>query len=749
MNSRLSHDRYPSIRSNVSVGIVLLVSILGLLLMGLSRNADAQTFTLEQVMSFHFPYNLTVSPGGDRIAWLANQEGVRNVWGAEAPEWEARQITDFKEDDGRELSGLSFISDGQRLIYLYGGTPNREGELPNPTSNPGGVSCDLWMVDWDGGGIRRIAGAVTALASPTEPKIVWTSEGRCMLVDLSTLPPMDDVERVVVVDRRQHPPPPPAMLRAEENVYLDWEEAPQELPEILFQVRSDLSDLQWSPDGTRLAFVSRRDGRAIIGVYDLKTNVLCWLTNTVDSDSSPRWSPDGSRLAFLRSPAGYRGFVLSIVEVATAETTELWCSPRAGRGYYPQAIAGNYGLMYGDGYLVFAGEWSGWNHLYAIPENGGEPLELTPGDGVVENAILSPDGRWVYVSCNTQSIDYRQLGRIRLEDGRTEWIEDGEVIAWNPVPAPVGRWLAYIRSDAEEPASVYIRKNGEERGIRISPLPADFPLTDLVEPQQVVFEAADGLKIHGQLFVPEGLRRRDRAPAVIFMHGGSRRQMLLGWHNRGYYHNAYGFNQYLVSRGYVVLSVNYRSGIGYGVEFREPADYGWRGASEYQDIVAAGRFLQDLPQVDPDRIGLWGGSYGGYLTAMGLARDSDLFKAGVDLHGVHNWADQLRWWGEGEIAAPSPAMADSIARVAYRSSPVADIHRWKSPVLIVHGDDDRNVPFEASIDLVRRLRQMENVIFEELFFVDDVHGFLLHRNWLTTYRRAADFFERYLKKGGG
>jgi len=279
---------------------------------------------------------------------------------------------------------------------------------------------------------------------------------------------------------------------------------------------------------------------------------------------------------------------------------------------------------------------------------------------------------------------------------------------------------------------------------RVGPLSIEFPLGQLVEPRQVVFETADDWQIHGQLFVPEGLSSGADAPAVIFMHGGSRRQMLLGWHNRGYYHGAYAFNQYLVAKGYVVLSVNYRSGIGYGVDFREPPEYGWRGASEYQDIVAAGRYLQSLSEVDPERIGLWGGSYGGYLTAMGLARDSDLFKAGVDLHGVHDWSEQLRWYGRGQIEGPSEAERERTRQLAFRSSPVADIETWTSPVLIIHGDDDRNVPFEASIDLVTRLRQKGDIHFEEIYFIDDVHGFLRHENWLTVFRAAGDFFDRFL-----
>ncbi len=699
MNPRMIARRI----SSPTLVLVLILSIF-------SQRAGAQEVELEQIMSFHFPSNLVAAPAGEKIAWIGNQEGRRNVWGAEAPGWEARRLTRYLEDDGQELSGLSFLPDGQRLIYLRGGASNRDGELPNPVSDPGGVSRDLWLVSWTGDDPIRIAGAVSPRVSPVDEKIVWVAAGRCMLLDTA-------------------------------------EEITHPMPTVLFQVRSGLNDLQWSPDGTMLAFSSARDGREILGVYDLKREELRWLTNTVDRDSSPRWSPDGSRLAFLRRPVDHRGYALCVVDVASAEATELWRSSGDGSGYYPGAIAGSYGLMYGDGHIVFAGEWSGWNHLYVIPDGGGEVRELTPGEGVIENAVLSPDGQWVYVSHNLHSIDFRQLSRIHLADGAVQSIEEGDVIAWNPVMVRDHDWLAYLRSDALEPASVYLRASESDEGSRISPMPDGYPLTGLVEPQQVVFEAADGVMIHGQLFVPDGLRRRDRVPAVIFMHGGSRRQMLLGWHNRGYYHNAYGFNQYLASRGYVVLSVNYRSGIGYGVGFREPDEFGYQGASEYQDIVAAGRYLQDLDTVDPDRIGLWGGSYGGYLTALGLARDSDLFKAGVDLHGVHNWADQLRWWGRGESAGMNQTVLDSMMKTAFESSPVADIDSWRSPVLIVHGDDDRNVPFEASIDLVKRLRRKGDVIFEELYFIDDVHGFLLHRNWLEVYRRATTFFDRYLKEG--
>ncbi|GIV60847.1 MAG: hypothetical protein KatS3mg043_1936 [Rhodothermaceae bacterium] len=271
-------------------------------------------------------------------------------------------------------------------------------------------------------------------------------------------------------------------------------------------------------------------------------------------------------------------------------------------------------------------------------------------------------------------------------------------------------------------------------------IPEDFPARHLVTPRPVVFPAADGLPIHGQLFLPGDHAPGRKYPAVLFFHGGSRRQMLLGFHHRGYYHNAYAFNQYLAAQGFIVLSVNYRSGIGYGMMFREALNYGARGASEFNDVLGAGLYLRSRDDVDPGRIGLWGGSYGGYLTALGLARASDLFAAGVDLHGVHDWNVVIRNF----VPAYDAATREEVARLAFASSPLAFIDTWRSPVLLIHGDDDRNVPFSESVDLAEALRR-QGVPFEQLVFPDEVHGFLLHRSWTAAYEAAADFLIRHLK----
>jgi dipeptidyl aminopeptidase/acylaminoacyl peptidase len=262
--------------------------------------------------------------------------------------------------------------------------------------------------------------------------------------------------------------------------------------------------------------------------------------------------------------------------------------------------------------------------------------------------------------------------------------------------------------------------------------PADFPLRLMIEPQPVIFKAADGLQIHGQIFLPPR-RGAGKSPAVVFFHGGSRRQMLLGWHPMYYYSNAYALNQYLANSGYVVLSVNYRSGIGYGLDFREALHYGPAGGSEYADVKAAAEYLRTRADVDGARIGAWGGSYGGYLVAMALARSSDLYRAGVDFHGVHNWATELR------IPKGEPDY-----QLAFDSSPMAFLSGWKSPVLLMQGDDDPDVQFNQTVMLADALRRRK-VETEEIVIPDEVHDFLLWRTWRATYSAAVEFLGRKLR----
>jgi dipeptidyl aminopeptidase/acylaminoacyl peptidase len=406
-----------------------------------------------------------------------------------------------------------------------------------------------------------------------------------------------------------------------------------------------------------------------------------------------------------------------------------------------------------DDYLVLMLYRDGFPHLYSIqhPGAGGRPTLLTPGSFMVEQMTLTPDRRFVIYNANTgpdrSDIDRRHLFKVPVNAATPTPLTSGASIEWSPVVTADGQTVAFLTSDAQRspiPAVIPI-SGGSVRRIGLDRMPSDFPSVQLVTPELVSFRASDGLEVHGQLFRPAS--GEARKPAVVYVHGGGPRQMLLGWHYRWEYANDYGANQYLASRGFIVLSVDYRLSVGYGQAFQFADNTAQRGASEYRDILAAGRYLQSRADVDPARIGIWGASLGGYLTALALGRNSDVFAAGVDMHGVHDRLpavspDQLARAMVGDGITESDLR--QALKVAYESSPISAVATWKSPVLLIHGDDDRTVNFHQTVDLRRRLLE-KGVKVEELVLPDDVHDALLWRNWKTSITAMAQFFERTLQ----
>jgi dipeptidyl aminopeptidase/acylaminoacyl peptidase len=363
---------------------------------------------------------------------------------------------------------------------------------------------------------------------------------------------------------------------------------------------------------------------------------------------------------------------------------------------------------------------------------------LTPGHFEVESVSLSSDRSRLTFSSNKDDIDRRHLWAVGVHGENFVSLTPGTGIEWSPVPTADGKALAFLRSDARRPARPAILIGaGPVRDL--TEAPADFPADALVQPTAVTITAADGHKAPAQLFLPPGLKPNERRPAVLYTHGGSRRQMLLGWHMMDGYSNHYALNQYLALRGFVVLSLNYRSGIGYGLDFREAPGYGAHGASELNDLIGAGRYLRQRPDVDPERVGLWGGSYGGYLTALGLSRAPDLFAAGVDIHGVYDWNVVIRNFEPGY----DPLVQRDTARLAFASSPASSVKTWRAPVLVIHGDHDPDVPFQESVRLVEDLRK-QKVDVEQLVFPGEAHGFLTHEAWLRCLQATADYLERRL-----
>jgi dipeptidyl aminopeptidase/acylaminoacyl peptidase len=736
-------------KHQIGLGLVLAATALTTLFREESPaqgNVQTKKFTIDQILSPGYPFDLVSAKKTDRIAWIAYERGRRNVYSAAAPDFTPVRLTHFMDDDGNDLSDLRIADDGAVLVFVRGHAPNGNGWVANPTSDPKGSEQAVWAVKTDGGQPWKVAVAGNPVLAPDGSRVLFTKDGQ--------------IHGAVV----------------QQGITNTAGTAP------LFLAYGTNSNPQWSPDSRRVAFVSNRGDHSFIGVYDLKNPKITYLAPGVDHDTSPTWSADGKEVAFIRRPgtpfgqqkqdakggaakgknnkggqakkapdpkavddpaqgkqavagtgltrATFTGGYTLAFWVANAETgkaREFWHNTPSDKEF----TALNAIQWAGDN-VIFSLEPQQWIRWYSVPVGGKgdtSPVMLTPGDGMVENVGLSSDGKTLYYCTNAGDIDRRHVRKVLTAGGEAVPITSGTDIETHPADLASGESVAVLFASAQRPQSVAVAPSAGGKARVIFPtLKAEFPLEDQVVPENVMLKAADGLEFHNQLFLPRDLKPGERRPAMVFVHGGPQRQMLLGYHYMHFYHMAYAINQYLASQGYIVLSVNYRGGIGYGKSFRTAPKRGAQGNSEYQDVLAAGQYLQARPDVDTTRIGIWGLSYGGILTAQALARNSDIFAAGVDMAGVHLW---------GTSIDPSD--------ISYQSSAISHIDKWKSPVLLIHGDDDRNVAFSQTTGLVQLLRA-HGIEHELIVFPDDVHDTLLYRRWITAFEATDDFFKRHLKK---
>jgi dipeptidyl aminopeptidase/acylaminoacyl peptidase len=663
--------------------------MLALLALLTAPAAAAPASDLQAALALPRASELVAAAETDRFAWVVIEAGVRTIW-IGGPREPARAVWSSGSDDGITVTQLALRHDGSQLVFVRGGDGDwADDRLPNPGALAQPPRQQVLLLDL-GGGAPQVIGEGHSPAFAPDGSLAFT--------------------------RRS------AILR--------WHAGGP--PQAIAEVVGAVENLRFSHDGKRLLFIEDRDSHAYAAVIDLGRPEVRYLAPGLSIATDPVFSPDGREVALIRyrePPPGSEGkdgeasyWTIDVADAATGEARTVWRAPRGKGGRYAGTRQQNL-YWTADNRLLFPWERNGWLHVYAIPVDGRAAAEeLTPGEFEVETFTLDADRKSLLFVANAEEPDRHELWRT-VAGQAARRVSREPAIQSNPAVAQ--RAVAVIASDEQRPAHVALVS-----GPTLGPVGV---LERAVTPRSITYRAADGMLVRGQLF--QGVGKGPR-PAVVFLHGGPRRQMLTGYHPSGYYSNAYAMNQHLAAKGFTVLAVNYRSGTGYGLAFRDAPEIAREGASEYGDVIAGGKWLAAQPGVDPQRIGVWGGSWGGYLAALALARDSGTFKAGADLHGVHSMQRTT-----SETLSPASQIAER--QLQWDSSPLAAIETWRSPVLLIHGDDDRNVPFRQSLLLARELAA-RGIPFEELVFPNERHTFLRHARWVEALGASADFLARHL-----
>ncbi|WP_343848079.1 S9 family peptidase [Algoriphagus jejuensis] len=665
--------------------------------------------TAADYLSAPFPTYMTAAPDGKSIAWIFNDRGERNVFFAKAPEFKTEKLTHDQGDNGLDLGPLVFSPDAKTLLFVRGNSRNSAGQAANPAQLQQNTDKKIYSLDLESGKSRWFAPGASPTFSPDGKSVAYLMGGA---------------------------------------VYFKASADTTDSIEQLFTARGSASMLSFSPDGKYLAFMSGRGDHSYIGLWDFENKKLTYPEASLDFDAYPTWSPDGKRLAYLRIPnilnllpftsiTEANPWSIRILDLETMKAAEVWKADLGRGSVMVDDLPAQAERLWWtpDGSLVFPWEKTNWMQLYSINPQTREVKHLTPGAGQVEWVHQSFTGNSLLVMHNIGNTERRQVSKLDLSTFELALLSDTTSIDWGAVALADG--VAYFSSSWNRPGWPMIQSRGKTKLLAEELFPTAFPKVHS-KPESIRIEALDGFESFGQLFLPKDYDPNNKYPAVIFLHGGSRRQMLLGYNYSMYYSHTYATQQYFASQGYIALSLNYRSGIGYGMDFREEDNYGAGGASEVQDVMAAADYLAARPDVDKSRISPWGGSYGGFLTAHALSQAPEKFNVGVDIHGVHNWNNDIPVFASWYAPEKFPEMAD----LAYKSSPMNYVDNWKDPVLLIHGDDDRNVLFSESVELAEVLRK-QGVHVEQIVYPDEVHSFLLHRNWVRTLEAAFEFINKY------
>lgn len=489
--------------------------------------------------------------------------------------------------------------------------------------------------------------------------------------------------------------------------------------------------------------VGDAQNRQRAGLIDVATGEVTWVTAELNADSLDfqvvGFSPSGGFLLVRGGALDYKRRVLLTVDLSSGEqrivddlTDDAWIS-----GFLSLSLSAGW---LDDQRVWFTSERTGYAHLYTVPATGGEPTAWTRGEWEVHDVALSPDRRSIYLRTNEGDPHQQHAWMIDVARGpgsrRQLTAAEGQQIV---EVSSDGRRLAVLHSEANRPAELYVQANRPGAAWRqvTQSTTDDFRSYEWIKPEIVRFTARDGVEVPARLYQPEG---ESNGAAVIFVHGAGYLQNVHKWWSN--YYREFMFHHLLRSRGYTVLDIDYRGSRGYGRDWRS-AIYRHMGSKDLTDQVDGARWLVQTLGIDSTRIGIYGGSYGGFITLMAMFTTPGIFKAGAALRPVTDWAHYNHPYTAQILNEPQDDPE------AYRrSSPIYHAEGLQGHLLICHGMLDDNVHFSDVVRLAQRLIELRKENWELAAYPVEPHGFREPTSWMDEYKRILALFERTLGDGG-
>jgi dipeptidyl aminopeptidase/acylaminoacyl peptidase len=678
--------------------------------MPLTAETPKGSITIDRIAEIKTPSDATWSPDGKTVAFLWDAAGVQNLF-AVHPGEPPKALTTFPGNPETLQNDIgAFVwTDAQNLAFVHEGQLSKVSLTSSASVIPG------------------IKDARDLALSPDGKSLLYVGDGHLSLVGLTT-----PQQRVIT-----------------------------HLPKGL-----SASGPVFSPDGRRIAFIASKveqvpeiypyNGSRVglfqtytsdrrIGIVDVKGGDTKWFS----VDGTPtfvQWVDNDSVLYQLLSP-DMKTRHIQVSNVA-GKTRTLW-RDEAERWWQPISRDARTAVSPDRKWVAFLTDRTGWTHLYVIPTDAtseASARQLTSGQFETGFGSWSSDGKRIAYYHSQGNPMERYLAVVDIESGKSEPIVTVQGVSYWPRFSPDNRSVVYEHTDVENSLDLYVASTEQKNLVRrlSDSMPAEIKKADLTPPVAVSFPSrVDGKPVPATLMVPKNLDRTRKHPAIVWIHGSGADQNFLGWHP-GSYRMYYSMHQYLSQQGYVILTPDYRGSSGYGSDWGT-GHYMDLGGKDYLDVASGVDYLKTLGYIDPDRIGVWGLSYGGFLTLQAVTVTPTLFRCAIDVAGVSDWAKQGQTsgggWTIGRMGWP-----DDNKEVYYKTASINFMDQLQRPQLILHATADTNVPIRHTLDLIDVLEKKQKD-FELALFPGDIHFFRKAHVLRNAWRRAEDFFDRQLKSG--